>query len=1011
MGSYRQRRPSTTLLSLLLACLFLATARAAVLGIDIGTSYIKAVLVKPGIPLDIVLTKDSKRKESAALAFKPGAQPADSTKAIFPERLYGGDALAVAARFPSDVFSNVKPLLGLRGDDASSVGAFSARYPGINITPCESRDAFCVKSGAFVATEPAFAVEELLAMELQNVKANAKAFAGKGSKVDDAVITIPAFYTAREKQAVQTAAELAGLTVLSMTTDGLAVGLNYATTRSFPTVNEGGKPEYHLVYDMGAGSAKATVLKFQGRSVKDVGRFNKTIQEVQVMGAGWDKSLGGDALNALILDDMVENLAKNKQMERLGAGSDAIRKHGRTVAKLWKEAERLRQVLSANQETQASFEGIYDDDVNFKYKIKRSEFERMAGSFLERAAEPIVKALDMAKLEAADIESLILHGGAVRTPFIQKALEKAIGKASKVRSNVNSDEAAAFGAAFKAAGMSPSFRVKEIRASEVAIMPVTVSWSESKTKPQKLFIPTSVAGVEKTIPVRAADDFSFSFSQTAQGPWTDSMSIPVSSYSTTNFSASLKELDKHECSEGTEQAQLLVRLSPVDGLPEAVNGSFSCESVELVKKGGVVNNVKGLFGWSKKDDQEVMQDRDDEPKLFGKASRVEPKSKTKSSNKAKATDKAASSSSAGAEEPDASAEAEVAPKRKKVVIPFGIKIAESGSPRISADDISRMQARMKAFDKSDRDRKVREEAINNLEGYTYRVRDLIDDESFVAASTASERATIQEKSSTASEWLYGDGSDATTETLKARLKELRDLVEPIQSRKDEASQRPQQIEALRSSIQQTKTLLETMRESMKAAALAEAEAASASSASSAEAEASAATPDVEPADADASDASGTASEATFKLEDLDEDPFASPSAEAPPAAETPAMQPLTQYTEEDLSTLTKASEDVEKWLNEKEKAQGALKVTDEPAFKVKDLKTKGEELNQLIWETLSKQMQQSKPRREKNNGERAKKMEKGKSKGKKGKETKPGKQKESTDAKTKAADHGTKDEL
>ena len=121
----------------------------------------------------------------------------------------------------------------------------------------------------------------MLAMELKNTKENAKALAGKGTNIEDVVFTVPPFYTVDERRALEVAAKLAGLKVLGIVTDGLAVGVNYGMSRTFD------KPEINLVFDMGAGSASATVLKFQGKQVKDVGRFNKTVQEVKVMGSGW----------------------------------------------------------------------------------------------------------------------------------------------------------------------------------------------------------------------------------------------------------------------------------------------------------------------------------------------------------------------------------------------------------------------------------------------------------------------------------------------------------------------------------------------------------------------------------------------------------------------------------------------------------------------------------------------------------------------------------------------------
>ena len=100
-------------------------------------------------------------------------------------------------------------------------------------------------------------------------------------------------------------------------------------------------------------------------------------------------------------------------------------------------------------------EGLYYEDFTFKYKLSRAGFEKLASAYFIRVQRPIEEALESAKMSSADLESVILHGGAVRTPFVQKQLEAVIRDSDKIRTNVNSDEAAVFGAAFKAAAISP----------------------------------------------------------------------------------------------------------------------------------------------------------------------------------------------------------------------------------------------------------------------------------------------------------------------------------------------------------------------------------------------------------------------------------------------------------------------------------------------------------------------------------------------------------------------------
>ena len=938
----RRRNNAVLLIIFSLALYYIngASAASAVLGIDLGTEYIKAALVKPGIPLEIVLTKDSKRKEAAAVAFKPLSSKSSDPDA-FPERVYGGDALALTARYPSDVYSNLKPLLGLSYQDSEIITNYRSTHPGLHVERNNERGTIEFRSESFGEKKESFMVEEILAMELQNIKGNAETFAGKGSTIRDVVITIPAYYTAEEKRAIEVAAELAGLRILALTTDGLSVGINYATSRTFGIPGEGGaKAEYHLVYDMGAGSTTATVLRFQGKNVKDVGRFNKTIQDVQIMGVGWDKTLGGDAFNTVILDDMIEQFEETTRMKSLGTTAADVKKHGRTMAKLWKEAQRMRQVLSANTETSSSFEGLYHDDVNFKYKLTRIKFEDMATKYISEVSAPITQALSMAKLELGDLESIILHGGAVRSPFVQKRLESVIGSTDKIRTNVNSDEAAVMGAAFKAAGISPSFRVKEIRASDVAVHAVGLSWiSDGKEKLQKLFLPSSLVGAEKQVPFRTTEDLTFHLhQQSIEALGSDSTrSVPVLRVQTKNLTASVKELtDKFGCLVSDISTKFSIRLSPVNGLPEVTKGIVSCEVVDLGKKGSVVNDVKGFFGFgSKKGDQAPLSD-DIEGEFTPDDEDLESSVTTSISEKPTPAPK-----DSATKKDDKLKEV----KKKTETIYIGFSAEPIGLPQISPIELRRIKDRMASFDASDWSRRLREEALNTLEGYTYKVRDILEDEGFIGASTETERADIEAKGRSASDWLYGDGADANRETLKARLKELRDLVYPIQKRKDEAAKRPKEVLLLKEALEQTKTLIGVVKEQSEKASIA-AESASASASSTSAASSSSAS--------EAFVLSSSPSDNDFA--DLDDFPTSSSTTSATAPSDTPEAIHTSTYTSEDLTALTDAYTSVQSWLDENLAAQETLSPTDDPAFLSEDLAKRSRDLNKVVMDLLQKKM-------------------------------------------------------
>lgn len=906
------KAPITPLLRLLCSVFLFSSnvlAVSAVLGIDLGTEYFKASLVKPGIPLDIVLTKDSRRKEASAVAFKPpqnGPKPKH-----YPERAYGSDAVALSARYPGDVYPNLKTLLGLP-TDTTVVTEYAARHPALQLGTHSLRKTATFKSpGAFTPDEEPFLVEELLAMELQSIQKNAEAMAG--STVRSAVITVPPFYTAEEKRAVELAADLAGLRVLSLISDGLAVGLNYATSRTFPNINQGAKPEHHMVFDMGAGSAKATIMKFQSRTVKDVGKFNKTVQEIQVLGSGWDRTLGGDALNYLILDDMVARFIESPAAKKVSATVADIKAHGRAIAKLTKEAERVRHVLSANQQTGASFEGLYED-VDFRYKLERADFETMAQEHAKRVVAVVKEALEKAALDATQLDSVILHGGATRTPFVQQELEK-LFKADKLRSNVNADEAAVFGAGFRAAEISPSFRVKEIRVADGNSYITGMRWQSKSGKAQHQRLWTSVAqigGPAKELTFTNKEDFTVDFYQQLPplAPQSGSDIEAITKVLTTkNLTATVAELkEKYSCEPADVQFKVSVKLSADNGEVEVTKAALQCE-IEVQEKEGFVDGVKNLFGFGKKDDQKPI---DGEPS--GGPSSSSTKSDPAASKESSISSTTGSSASAAA--------SETANKivKKTVSIPILHELTRAGIPQLSKSDLKALKDRLKAFEASDKARIQRDEALNQLEGFTYRARDLLENDNFIKASTATERSSLEKLASDASEWLYGDGVDASKEELKKRLKELTAIVDPIQYRIAESEKRPELTASLKDALEQTLKFVGNIKkeisdyEAFKSAQAASAEATSGSSSTAAPA----------PPKGDFDDLEDDDAKETTKTPTMDD-----------VVKERGPVPPL--YTMEDLVELEELHDKIKSWLEGKEAEQKKLAETDNPVLLVSDL--------------------------------------------------------------------------
>ncbi|KAF4967523.1 hypothetical protein FSARC_4908 [Fusarium sarcochroum] len=915
------------LMTLLAAIFLFATnvfAVAAVLGVDLGTEYIKAALVKPGIPLDIVLTKDSRRKETSAVVFKPSRN--GPQKGEHPERVYGADAMALASRFPSDVYPNLKTILGLTTED-SVVQEYAARHPALQLESHPTRGTAAFKSKSFTPEVEAWMVEELLAMELQSIQKNAEVATGDGTSVRSIVLTVPPFYTTDEKRAVQTAAELAGLKVLGLLSDGLAVGLNYATTREFPNVSNGSKPEYNIIFDMGAGSTKATVLKFQGRTVKDVGKLNKTVQEVQVLGAGWDRTLGGDALNYLILDDMVKQFVDSKAAQKASVDAESVKTHGRAIAKLTNQVSKVRHVLSANQNTGASFEGLYED-IDFRYKITRAEFEEMAAQHAERITVVLSDALKASGLDIIDIDSIILHGGVSRTPFVQKVLEKLSGSPEKIRSNVNSDEAAVFGAGFRAAELSPSFRVKEIRISEGGFYSAGVKWNtkEDKTQHQRLWSATSPQGaVPKELTFTNGEDFTATFYQQIGSEEKD-----VKTLTTKNLTATIAAIKQKypSCVESEIQFKLGVKLSSENGEVEIAKAAVECEA-EV--KEGLVDGVKNLFGFGKKDQKPLKGE--------GSEGSEEELKEDKASSSTTSTE---SSTASGADSTASGSTEEIKPEAKKreiVGIPVEITVENIGIPSLTKAENSKSKDRLKAFAASDKARIQREDALNQLEAYTYKIRDLLEGDAFSAASTEKERTKLAELSSETSDWLYADGAEAKKDVLKSKLKGLKDLVAPIQKRVDETQKRPELTTSLKEALDKTSEFVNKIKEQ-----IAEHESWHKSASESASASSS----------IESSNTEAAAEKATGEFDGLEDEDNAAATARKMEEVikEKGPIPPL--YTLEDLKEVIDLHKSTQDWLNELVPKQAKLAATEDPVLLIKDLKAKRDKLEKASVEVALK---------------------------------------------------------
>lgn len=408
-----QHRALSLPLSLLLCFLLLSdSVLGAILAIDYGTEWTKASLIKPGIPFDVLLDRDSKRKIHSSVAWKGD------------DRLFGSDAFNnvsvlltfsgyfsnpfQAARFPGDSFSFLKNIQGVQFESENA--QFHKSISGVELVP-SSRGTVNVQRAD--ANHTTWSVEELIAMQFAYVKELAESVGGEGpGSVRDVVVAIPPYFTQFERDAVVDAIEIAGLKLIALVHDGTAVALNYAMTRTFPNT------EWNIIYDAGAGGIRATVVGFStvpGES--KTGKGDAT--QLSVIGVAYDREAGGLEVDRRIRDILADEFQKQH-------GRD-IRTDKRGMAKLWKEAGRVKAILSANTEASSIVESVaYDLDL--RTQLSRATLEGVCGDLKHRFSDPIRVALAKSGLSLDNITSVILTGGHSRTPMVQAAVRSTVGE-------------------------------------------------------------------------------------------------------------------------------------------------------------------------------------------------------------------------------------------------------------------------------------------------------------------------------------------------------------------------------------------------------------------------------------------------------------------------------------------------------------------------------------------------------------------------------------------------------
>ena len=266
--------------------------------------------------------------------------------------------------------------------------------------------------------------EQISAFILQKIKKDAEDFLGE--KINDAVITAPAYFNDDQRQATKDAGKIAGLNVKRIINEPTAASLAYGLDK------EG---EHRIaVYDFGGGTFDITLMEV-GEGV------------FEVLSTNGDTKLGGSDMDQALVDYIAEEFKKQHKID--------LRKDPKTFQRVLEAAEAAKMELSSTLQTDINLPYITvidNEPKHLEMKLTRAKFEETIGSFVEKTEKPCKQALKDAKLKPADIDHIVLVGGTTRIPLVIKTVEKIFGK--KPKRDVDPMECVAAGAAIQAGVLS-----------------------------------------------------------------------------------------------------------------------------------------------------------------------------------------------------------------------------------------------------------------------------------------------------------------------------------------------------------------------------------------------------------------------------------------------------------------------------------------------------------------------------------------------------------------------------